>query len=1290
MVLEYLDPTPQYRLQQICTTLKNLHGVDISHQLSDTDNLEEHFNNYTRQRDKLIEASSFNSYAHNPQYIASMLILEAFRIQLREVAPRRRKQSVKEAQNSPMARKDQQRLEFARKLEQFATHTSPPSKTGKLSSDEKAMQDQKDLFVVALQNIAEKLQHQGTAFARPEENKLTALEVNIAKLMRHAEAAGILDSLDPRKMDMVVNKGVEMYGDQLLAARGEHTAPYAKTDKTIDEIKAEDPEAERAKAEFFKRGGRVTQGPSKVARGSEKHRRSWQGGHGTRTGTAQAFSPLGGMGRKLAENKNKKPDADGDGIPDWADKHPKKAGGKEDRKMNEAELSPKQRKMAALGGNKNRIDAADLAALRHGATMDEDDMMFGMDDGMGMDMHNPADDAHQDPEMHNDIKDIAQVKGVDIHHSDIHKDDVKHYEYQASMARSELYRNAKYAMAMLHQVKPDEEIQPWIAGALTKAANYLDKIYHYLDYYKTFEPDQLPEDMDMDMELGETSGSIARQNLMMICEYSTKLFDMIKPGDHLEGWVAMKLTTASECISSSKHYLEYVQFEHNGLDDHFDDARRANRKVMAEGALKSQKKRRRRLAEQQDLEQAETLLAAKDLSDQLQQTAEKLAKMGVEDLMPLVDVMRQQFGPEAATGFNDTVKAALDGLLDSTTQTKEQVDQSIETLQGGGVPAQAGTPEVTGAADELAGGDELAGAPADMGAEEPAAPEEPLGRSKKEPMAEAQSDYMKRRAQEKKADAGKPVKPQPKNAKTDYEKKRAEQKKAGLDEARYYDDQARRDNDAMQKRDDDASAINLNDPVNKKLWGQYMHYTVGDYKNEFPGLTDYGMEGLVDAAIHSQYDLETRKGFLLSIRHIKGITEARKKCMECGKGWYMEASNGKMKCNKCGKTVVAEAWDTKMHTAKKDVGKWEGWTEAELNAKRAKLMKKETRTAAEQKEVKQIDFALRAKGTKGKKWGKVDESQLQENSFATAMKKAIAADSQGNEKSKQHYLDVAKTARYALKSAEMVRHKDLLDKYKEMTSKVSEDLAPGQTDPYSNMSDSKLQQLANSGDATAKTLWTQRQSGGQQSSQPVQETAPPGEAAERFIRKNKASFQKRYGDRGEEVLYATAWKKFGKKSESQVNAEMQLESVQAMINNLNDQLAVYKAEFRGQLQEGRVVDPLNTGYGLDGEIVMGKIQACQNKQRKLQQIIETQQQNGIKKIQEQVAAVVEIRNLQSQLNTRPWGVVYRDHTGKQQQKFFESAANRQLWHGLNKNDIKVIRSVGPRDFQAKINKLKKI
>lgn len=47
----------------------------------------------------------------------------------------------------------------------------------------------------------------------------------------------------------------------------------------------------------------------------------------------------------------------------------------------------------------------------------------------------------------------------------------------------------------------------------------------------------------------------------------------------------------------------------------------------------------------------------------------------------------------------------------------------------------------------------------------------------------------------------------------------------------------------------------------------------------------------------------------------------------------------------------------------------------------------------------------------------------------------------------------------------------------------------------------------------------------------IQEEAPPGAKAERFIKKNKADFKKRYGDRWEEVLYATAWKQFGESEE---------------------------------------------------------------------------------------------------------------------------------------------------------------
>ena len=44
------------------------------------------------------------------------------------------------------------------------------------------------------------------------------------------------------------------------------------------------------------------------------------------------------------------------------------------------------------------------------------------------------------------------------------------------------------------------------------------------------------------------------------------------------------------------------------------------------------------------------------------------------------------------------------------------------------------------------------------------------------------------------------------------------------------------------------------------------------------------------------------------------------------------------------------------------------------------------------------------------------------------------------------------------------------------------------------------------------------------------EAAPPNEKAEDFIQKAKASFKSRYGDDWKKVLYATAWKRFGKTS----------------------------------------------------------------------------------------------------------------------------------------------------------------
>ena len=59
---------------------------------------------------------------------------------------------------------------------------------------------------------------------------------------------------------------------------------------------------------------------------------------------------------------------------------------------------------------------------------------------------------------------------------------------------------------------------------------------------------------------------------------------------------------------------------------------------------------------------------------------------------------------------------------------------------------------------------------------------------------------------------------------------------------------------------------------------------------------------------------------------------------------------------------------------------------------------------------------------------------LDEANFADTMKKAVAAHERGDHKKAAYHLDNAKTARYAMNSTEISKHKDLLDKYKELRS----------------------------------------------------------------------------------------------------------------------------------------------------------------------------------------------------------------------------------------------------------------
>ena len=150
---------------------------------------------------------------------------------------------------------------------------------------------------------------------------------------------------------------------------------------------------------------------------------------------------------------------------------------------------------------------------------------------------------------------------------------------------------------------------------------------------------------------------------------------------------------------------------------------------------------------EQDLDQAELVLAAKDMVDRLQKMAEDLASMQVEDLMPLTDAMRESFGTEQANAFSASADSVLAAALETIKGTREQMDQAVMVLTGEGAPmndmmggemppaGDMGDPMADPMMDDpmaVPGEDEFAGDEAAAGDEG-----EPLGRIPKESLENA-------------------------------------------------------------------------------------------------------------------------------------------------------------------------------------------------------------------------------------------------------------------------------------------------------------------------------------------------------------------------------------------------------------------------------------------------------------------------------------------------------------------------------------------------------------------------
>ncbi len=220
-----------------------------------------------------------------------------------------------------------------------------------------------------------------------------------------------------------------------------------------------------------------------------------------------------------------------------------------------------------------------------------------------------------------------------------------------------------------------------------------------------------------------------------------------------QDWVRGIKKDQAKASGDQELELSLVGDDDDSGDDYFSyQANKGRKTEMKENYVKTLRK----LLEA-ETDQAESLIAAKSFSQELQDMIEKLGRLVNEDLPAVADQMRDSHGADVATGFEDTVNGTLSGIMDQLRSSKQELDNAVSAIAEGGMPAVTNDMDDFGAegdldldvdaeldidpeldADvDLELGDELGGMDAAAGPED-----EELGRAKKESVQKLQKKIV--------------------------------------------------------------------------------------------------------------------------------------------------------------------------------------------------------------------------------------------------------------------------------------------------------------------------------------------------------------------------------------------------------------------------------------------------------------------------------------------------------------------------------------------------------------------
>ena len=133
-------------------------------------------------------------------------------------------------------------------------------------------------------------------------------------------------------------------------------------------------------------------------------------------------------------------------------------------------------------------------------------------------------------------------------------------------------------------------------------------------------------------------------------------------------------------------------------------------------------------------DKAEIIMATKDMVDRITGWLEDVAAMKAEQLLELMDSIRETQGSDVAQQYQDAVKPALEAVYTALETSRTGLSTGLSLVSGGEAPTM-GAPAAPAGGLPSMGGNAMAGMAADMsgavpGEETPPAPE--VGREKRE------------------------------------------------------------------------------------------------------------------------------------------------------------------------------------------------------------------------------------------------------------------------------------------------------------------------------------------------------------------------------------------------------------------------------------------------------------------------------------------------------------------------------------------------------------------------------